>query len=69
MKKCVFFFLLDLLLCFAKHRSDRAPPNFVYILTDDQDIMLNGLVSIVFFLTFHNAYLTPELVLNQFVIT
>lgn len=56
-------------MCFAKPRSDRAPPNFVYILTDDQDIMLNGLVSIVFFLTFHNAYLTPELVLNQFVIT
>lgn len=45
MKKCVFFFLLDLLLCFAKPRSDRAPPNFVYILTDDQDIMLNGLIA------------------------
>lgn len=47
----VFFtkvLFLNLFFCFilAKQAySDRSPPNFVYILTDDQDLMLNGLVS------------------------
>lgn len=32
--------------------SDRTSPNFVYILTDDQDLMLNGLVSFYIELTY-----------------
>ncbi|KAH1017106.1 N-acetylglucosamine-6-sulfatase [Dendroctonus ponderosae] len=42
----VLFFKLFLCFVFAKQAySDRSPPNFVYILTDDQDLMLNGLVA------------------------
>lgn len=50
--KVIFWDLFIVLLLAKLSCSDRVAPNFVYILTDDQDLMLNGLVSLTFLLSF-----------------
>lgn len=50
--KVIFWDLFIVLLLAKLSYSDPVAPNFVYILTDDQDLMLNGLVSSAFLVSF-----------------
>lgn len=44
MKWLIYCLIYGLVVCSAEKESSHKPPNFILIVTDDQDVVLNGLV-------------------------